>query len=60
MLPDRKFSHLTAYFSSFSKHERQKVKFFVSDMWKPYMEIAKAYFPNATIIVDKYHFFRKR
>ncbi|MGF6682100.1 transposase [Aequitasia blattaphilus] len=28
-------------------------------MWKPYMEIVKAYFPNATIIVDKYHFARQ-
>ncbi|MDL2250960.1 ISL3 family transposase, partial [Lachnospiraceae bacterium OttesenSCG-928-J05] len=59
ILPDRKFSHLAAYFSSFSKYERQKVKFFVSDMWKPYMEIAKAYFPNTKIIIDKYHFARQ-
>nr|WP_230989129.1 transposase [Anaerocolumna chitinilytica] len=27
-------------------------------MWEPYVDLAKAYFPNATIIIDKYHFIR--
>jgi transposase len=27
-------------------------------MWKPYVDLAKPYFPNATIIIDKYHFIR--
>ena len=28
-------------------------------MWRPYVELAKIYFPNAQIIVDKYHFARQ-
>lgn len=56
ILPDRTHLHLVNYFSSYSKHERSRVKFFVCDMWKPYVELAKAYFPNAKIITDKYHF----
>jgi len=27
-------------------------------MWQPYVDLAKAYFPNAKIIIDKYHFIR--
>ena len=28
-------------------------------MWRPYTELAQTFFPNATIIVDKYHFIRQ-
>ena len=28
-------------------------------MWRPYTEPAQTFFPNATIIVDKYHFIRQ-
>ncbi len=35
------------------------MKFFVCDMWKPYVELAKVFFPNANIIIDKYHFIRQ-
>ena len=28
-------------------------------MWKPYVEMTYTYFPNAEIIIDKYHFIRQ-
>ncbi len=59
ILPARTQSHLVSYFSSFPKKERYKVKFFVCDMWKQYVELAQIYFPNAKIIIDKYHFIRQ-
>ena len=59
ILPDRCQSHLINYFTKYSRQERKKVKFFVCDMWQPYTELAKALFPNATIIIDKYHFIRQ-
>ena len=59
ILPDRTQSHLIDYFRSFSGMERRQVDFFVSDMWKQYTDLAKIYFPNATIIIDKYHFIRQ-
>jgi len=59
VLPDRKQDFLIEYFSSIPRNERNKVKFFVSDMWKQYAELAKIYFPNAKIIIDKYHFIRQ-
>lgn len=59
ILPDRKQSQLIDYFNSCSRDERYRVKFFISDMWQPYIDLAKTFFPNATIIVDKYHFIRQ-
>ena len=58
ILPDRTQSHLSAYFREIPRAECHRVKFFVCDMWKPYVDLAKAYFPNAAIIIDKYHFIR--
>ena len=36
ILPQRHSPYLTHYFQEYPKQERQKVQFFVSDMWKPY------------------------
>lgn len=36
-----------------------RVKHFVCDMWKPYVDLAHVYFPNAEVIIDKYHFIRQ-
>lgn len=58
ILPDRTQSHLSAYFRETNRAERNRVKFFICDMWQPYVDLAKAYFPNAKIIIDKYHFIR--
>ena len=43
----------------FKKTDRSGVKYFVSDMYVPYSEIAKTYFPNATYVIDKYHWIRQ-
>jgi transposase len=59
ILPDRTQKHLVEYFRSFKLSDRCKVKFFISDMWKPYIDIAKSFFPNAIVIIDKYHFIRQ-
>ena len=58
ILPGRESHILTAYFRGFPKSEREKVKYFVMDMNKEYLSIAKAFFPKATIIIDKFHFAR--
>jgi transposase len=58
IIPDRCQSDLVSYFKGFSREERNKVKFFVCDMWQPYVDLAKVFFPKAIIIIDKYHFIR--
>lgn len=55
VLPSRKLSDLRNYIKSFSQEERDKVKFFICDMYQPYINLAKVYFKNATIIIDRFH-----
>jgi len=57
ILPDRKQTVLIDYFKSFKN--RDSVKYFVIDMWKPYADIGRTYFKNALIIADKYHYVRQ-
>lgn len=59
ILPKRYEHYLTQYFNSFDKADREKVLYFVSDMWKPYANISSVWFKNATQIVDKYHWIRQ-
>lgn len=56
ILPSRKYNDLSGYFK---KKNREDIKYFVSDMWQPYKELAKAFFKNAMFIVDKYHWIRQ-
>ncbi|HEY9575794.1 MAG TPA: ISL3 family transposase [Lachnospiraceae bacterium] len=59
ILPSRSWVSLSSYFRDIPRNERYRVNFFVCDMWRPYADLAKAYFPNASIIIDKYHFIRQ-
>lgn len=59
ILPSRKQAYLVNYFSSIPKAERYRVKFFCCDMWQPYVDLARIYFPNAMIVIDTYHFLRQ-
>lgn len=59
ILPKRYDYYLTNYFKSYPGEEREKVRYFVSDMWRPYASAASAWFPNATQIIDKYHWIRQ-
>lgn len=59
ILPDRKQSELIKYFKSWDAQSRNTVKFFVSDMWKPYAELADIFFKKSVYLVDKYHYVRQ-
>ena len=59
ILPKRYEDYLSTYFHQFKKQERDEVKLFVSDMWKPYASLASNKFTKATQIVDKYHWIRQ-
>ena len=59
ILPSRNQNYLIEYFRSTPKAERNRVKFFICDMWQPYVDLAKIFFPNAQIIIDKFHFARQ-
>ena len=52
---DRKLENLIKYFRYFLKEARDKVKFVVMDMYKPYITLVKKVFENAKIIIDLFH-----
>lgn len=59
ILPKRYSNSLYSYFKAFPKDDRDKVKCFISDMWKTYSDVSNVWFKNATQIVDKYHWIRQ-
>lgn len=59
ILPKRTKYCLSKYFKKFDKSERDKVGYFVSDMWRTFSDISSVRFKNATKIVDKYHWIRQ-
>lgn len=59
VLPSRNKSDLIRYFSSIPRYERLKVQYFVCDMCGYFSQVAREMFPNATLIIDKYHFVRQ-
>ena len=59
ILPKRFKPYLTEYFRAYPKEERDKVDFFVSDMWSTYSDISSVWFKNATQTIDKFHWIRQ-
>lgn len=57
VLPNRFESDLIRYFKQFP--DRKQVKYFVTDMNPHFRAVAKACFPNATIVADRFHVVRQ-
>ena len=55
IIEDRRLNNLMRYFSYYTHKARSKVKLIVIDMYSPYVSLIKAMFPNANIIIDKFH-----
>ena len=55
VLSSRKKKDLIEYFNSWPKELREQIKYFSMDMWSPYKAVAETVFPNAKIVVDKFH-----
>jgi transposase len=56
ILPNRSQASLITYFKAFSN--RKEVKYFVMDMNYSYRELSETFFPNATIVIDRFHYVR--
>jgi len=56
ILPTPNESEISRYLSSFSN--RKEVQYFVSDMRKEYIALAKRLLPNAIIVIDRFHVVR--
>ena len=55
IVEDRRLHVLKGYFLRYSKEARRAVKTIVIDMYSPYISLIKSVFPNAKIIIDKFH-----
>ena len=55
IVEDRRLFNLIKYFGRYSHKARNNVKFIVIDMYSPYVSLIKKMFPNAEIIIDKFH-----
>lgn len=55
ILPSRKLNDLARYFMSFERKARLSVRYIVTDMNMPYSSLIKKCFPNAQLIVDRFH-----
>lgn len=59
ILPDRSQQQLIDYLKQWDSKSRKRIRYFVSDMWQQYTDIASAFFKNATQVIDRYHFIRQ-
>jgi transposase len=48
---------LLEYFKDRGTDWREGIEVFCSAMWQGFLNTAKAVFPNATLVVDRFHFF---
>lgn len=55
IVEDRRLDNLIKYFYYYDYKARSKVKYIVIDMYSPYISLIKKMFPNAQIIIDKFH-----
>ena len=55
IIKNRQLAYLKEYFEGIPKAERDKVKYFISDMYDGYKTIYRQYFKNAIHIIDLFH-----
>lgn len=55
VLPDRKKATLTAHFAALGVAFCEQIEVVACDMWSAYRDVAEACFPNAQVVVDRFH-----
>ena len=55
IVENRQLNYLLKYFSYYTHKARKNVKFIVIDMYSPYISLILKLFPNASLIIDKFH-----
>lgn len=55
MIASRRQEYTEPYFAAIPLAERAKVKYLISDMYKPYIGFVDKYFPSAISVVDSFH-----
>lgn len=55
IVENRRLPYLERYFSRFSLATREAIQLIVIDMYAPYVSLVKKLFPNAQLIIDRFH-----
>lgn len=55
MVVNRRQEKTEPYFTAIPAAERNRVRYLVSDMYRPYITYVDKYFPNAISVVDSFH-----
>lgn len=55
IVQSRRKNYTQSYFLSIPKIERNHVEYLCCDMYDPYVNYTKSYFPNAQVITDSFH-----
>lgn len=55
ILPDRKKETLLAHFKSLGEDFCNQIEVVSCDIWKTYINVSKECFPNAEIVIDRFH-----
>ena len=55
VLPDRKKETLVAHFQKLGKNFCDQIELVCCDIWKPYILTAEECFPNAEVVLDRFH-----
>jgi len=55
VLPDRKKETLRAHFQSLGNAFCEQIEVVACDIWRTYINVAKECFPNAEVVIDRFH-----
>jgi len=58
ILEDRKKSFLEKYFNNLGTNFCEQIKVLSCDMWDGFANLAGTLFPNAELVIDRFHFFK--
>ncbi|VEU80119.1 ISL3 family transposase [Haploplasma axanthum] len=58
IIPNRRKDPFISYLDSIPFSELNTVNTVIIDMWPPYRDVSKKYFPNAKLVIDRFHFVR--
>jgi transposase len=57
ILPERTKAYLLAYFRQLAPTIRAGIEVYSSDLWDGYLSVGQSMFPNALLVIDRFHFF---
>lgn len=55
LLPFRDKANIISFFKSLGDDFCNQIEVYSSDMWQPFLDIASEIFPNATTVIDRFH-----